>query len=93
MKMLPFKQRRISPERVIRTFSQETPSEEFKWHRDAEDREITPLTETDWMLQIDNELPKRISGTMKIPAGVYHRVIKGSGNLNLEVAMIPRMEQ
>jgi len=85
--MLPFKQRKVSSDKVIRTFSQDTPSEEFKWHRDAEDRIIRPLQETDWRIQLDNQLPVAIKGSMEIPAGVYHRVIKGTGNLHLEIEM------
>ena len=88
--MLPFKQRKVSSDKVIRTFSQDTPSEEFKWHRDAEDRIIRPLQETDWKIQIDNQLPVAIKGIMEIPAGVYHRVIKGTGNLHLEIEMNPK---
>jgi len=88
--MLPFKQKKVSSDKVIRTFSQDTPSEEFKWHRDAEDRIIRPLQETDWKIQIDNQLPVAIKGIMEIPAGVYHRVIKGTGNLHLEIEMNPK---
>jgi hypothetical protein len=88
--MLPFKQKKVSSDKVIRTFSQDTPSEEFKWHRDAEDRIIKPLQETDWKIQIDNQLPVAIKGIMEIPAGVYHRVIKGTGNLHLEIEMNPK---
>lgn len=89
--MLPFKQKSVSDNRVVRTFSEDTPSEELKWHRDAEDRTVTPLRETDWMLQIDNRLPQRIEGSITIPAGVYHRVIKGSGNLHVEIEMRPKV--
>ena len=88
--MLQFKQKKVSSDKVIRTFSQDTPSEEFKWHRDAEDRIIKPLQETDWKIQIDNQLPVAIKGIMEIPAGVYHRVIKGTGNLHLEIEMNPK---
>lgn len=88
--MLPFKQRKVSNDKVIRTFSQDTPSEEFKWHRDAENRIIRPLQETDWKIQLDNQLPVVIKGLMEIPAGIYHRVIKGTGNLHLEIEMAPK---
>lgn len=88
--MLPFKQKHVSDSKVVRTFSADTPSEELKWHRDAEDRVVTPLRETDWMVQLDNELPRRIEGSITIPAGVYHRVIKGTGNLHVEIEKSPK---
>ncbi len=85
--MLPFKQKKISENKVIRTFSADVISEELKWHRDAETRIITPLGKTDWKIQLDNALPIEISDSFEIPAGVYHRLIKGSGNLHLEILM------
>lgn len=69
----------------IRKFSENTNSEEFHWHRDNEDRIVTPLHETDWMFQRDNELPERIAGKIKIKAGEWHRVIKGTGDLEIQV--------
>jgi hypothetical protein len=53
---------------------------ETTWHRDREDRVIESIGETDWKIQIDDE-PKPIKGKIFIPMGVYHRVIKGTGNL------------
>ena len=90
--MLPFKQKSIGKNKVIRTFSSDTANEEFKWHRDAEERIITPLVETDWKIQIDNHLPMAINGSISIPAGVYHRIIKGTGNLHLEIEMLEKKE-
>jgi len=36
-------------------------------------------------VQLDNELPKVITGSIFIPMGVYHRVIKGTGNLKIKL--------
>ena len=55
------------------------------WHRDREDRIIESIGETDWMIQIDNELPKKIEEKVFIPMGVYHRVIKGTGDLKIKL--------
>ena len=55
------------------------------WHRDREDRIIESIGETDWLFQIDDELPKKIDGEIFIPKGVYHRIIKGSGNLKIKL--------
>ena len=54
------------------------------WHRDFEDRIIESIVETDWLIQIDNELPKVIDKVL-IPMGVYHRVIKGTGDLKIKL--------
>lgn len=69
---------------IIREFSQDTPSFEFVWHRDKEDRLVEALHDTDWQVQLDNELPIAIS-KIYIPKGIYHRVIKGTGNLKVKI--------
>jgi len=69
----------------IRIFNSETRPEFFVWHRDREDRIIEPIGETDWQIQLDDELPKRIEGQIFIPMGVYHRVIKGNNNLKIKL--------
>ena len=70
---------------VIRSFSKDIASDELKWHTDGEDRTIIPLNENDWMIQLDNELPKPIKGKIFIPEGKYHRVIKGTTDLHIKV--------
>lgn len=83
--MLPFKETKLNNNTFIREFTQETDSGEFMWHRDYEDRIIESIEDTDWMIQIDNELPKVISGEIFIPKGVFHRLIKGSDNLKIRL--------
>ena len=83
--MLPYKENKIKENVFIREFSQQTDSGEFMWHRDHEDRIIKSIGKTDWLVQIDNELPKSINEEVFIPMGVYHRLIKGSGDLKIEL--------
>lgn len=83
--MLPFQETKISESSFIRTFTQETNSGEFTWHRDRESRIIESVEPTDWKIQLDNELPKTIEGKIFIPMGVYHRLIKGSGDLKINL--------
>ena len=87
--ILPFRETKISDNTFIREFSQDTDSGEFCWHRDREDRIIESINNTDWMVQIDNELPKKIEGEFFIPMGVYHRLIKGTGDLKVKVIKKP----
>lgn len=74
---------------TIRTFSQNTPTFEFVWHRDKEDRYVESLHPTDWKVQIDNQLPKVLSDNkLFIPKETYHRVIKGSGDLTVKIVKL-----
>ena len=82
--MLPFQETKLSDNEFIRVFNQYTDSGEFMWHRDRENRVVESIGETDWMIQIDNELPKVIDKVF-IPMGVYHRVIKGTGDLKIKL--------
>lgn len=82
--ILPFQETKLSDNEFIRVFSQDTDSGEFMWHRDHENRIVESIDETDWMIQIDNELPKVIDKVL-IPMGVYHRVIKGTGDLKIKL--------
>ena len=86
--MLPFQETKISDNTFIREFSQNTDSGEFMWHRDYEDRIIKSIEQTDWKIQIDNELPKVIEGEVFIPMGAYHRLIKGTGDLKINLTKL-----
>jgi len=83
--MKPYKEIKVSENECIREFSEQIDSEEMKWHRDYEDRIIKSINETNWMIQLDNELPKPIIGEIFIPMGVYHRLIKGTGDLKIKL--------
>jgi hypothetical protein len=60
---------------------------ELKWHFDEQDRIVVCEHETDWLFQMDDELPINIKKNTPIfiPEGAYHRIIKGSGNLIVKV--------
>lgn len=87
--MLPFKETKIDGNTFIREFSQDTDSGEFMWHRDRENRIIECICETDWGIQLDNQLPIKIEGKINIPMGVYHRLIKGTGDLKIKLTKKP----
>ena len=69
---------------IIREFSQDTPSFEFVWHRDKEDRIVEAMHDTDWKFQMDNLVPQEINRIF-IPKETYHRLIKGTGDLVLKI--------
>lgn len=83
----PYEESQISENEFIRIFSPDTPEEELIWHRDREDRVVTPLNSNDWQLQIDDQLPIYLKQLEKysIPKGVFHRVIKGKTPLTIKL--------
>jgi hypothetical protein len=87
----PYTETVIDENVVIRTFDSANISEhQLKWHWDEEDRIIEVLEDSDWKFQYDNELPiPLITGVdIKIPAGMYHRLILGTGKLSLKINKI-----
>jgi len=86
---LPFQETKLDNNVFIREFSNDTDSGEFMWHRDREDRIIESIDKTDWLIQIDNELPKEINEKVFIPMGVYHRLIKGTNDLKIKLIKNP----
>jgi hypothetical protein len=82
---LPFKEEQVSERTFIRTFYQDVDSGDLYWHRDFEDRIIESIGKTDWKFQLDDKLPINIEGEIFIPKGVYHRIIKGTGDLKIKL--------
>ena len=87
-KPIPFEESQLSESTYLRTFYENVDSGDMTWHRDREDRIIEPTHDTDWAFQNDNELPKKISEKIFVPKGVYHRLIKGSGDLILKITKL-----
>lgn len=84
--MLPFKQRK-SGGLLIREFNSAVKNEELVWHRDRSDRIVCVLEGKDWLLQLDNQIPKKLVEGQNyfIPSHNYHRLIKGKGTLVLAI--------
>ena len=71
---------------LIREFSQDTPSFEFVWHRDKEDRYVQAMHDNDWSFQLDNDIPRKLlKDKLFIPKQTYHRLIKGKGDLVVKI--------
>jgi len=82
---LPFNEEIKNSNESIRIFKSDIGDESLMWHRDREDRIIESIEETNWKFQLDNELPIKIEGKVFIPKGIYHRLIKGSGDLKIKL--------
>jgi oxalate decarboxylase/phosphoglucose isomerase-like protein (cupin superfamily) len=77
-------------DKKIRTFSEDVDGEELVWHRDREDRLVEVLEGENWMIQLDNKLPTKMKpgDSFIIPEGIYHRVLKGDGELKISITFI-----
>lgn len=83
--MKPYKDLETTSEYILREFSQDIDPIELMWHRDDEDRLVEIVGETDWQLQLDNQLPTSMNQPIFIPRHEWHRVIKGTGSLKLKI--------
>ena len=70
-----------------RTFLESVDEQELIWHRDQRDRQVLVKECDGWQIQFDNELPVPLEKgkTYFVEAMRYHRVIKGNGNLVIEI--------
>ena len=81
----PYVNLETTDKHIIREFSDKTDIIDFMWHRDNEDRLVEALHDTDWLIQIDNELPTTLNKPIFIPRHQYHRIIKGNGKLRVKI--------
>lgn len=84
-KTKPYKDLEVTNEHIIREFDENIDPIELKWHRDNEDRIVEIVGETDWKIQLENQLPVSMNQPISIPKGEWHRVIKGNGKLTLKI--------
>ena len=71
----------------LREFKINTDNSELVWHKDEKDRYVTILEGEGWKFQKDNELPSILQkgDIIFIPKETYHRIIKGSSNLLINI--------
>jgi len=81
----PYTDLETTKEYTIREFDESLDPVHLLWHRDDEDRLVEIVGETDWQLQLDNQLPTSINQPIFIPRHEWHRVIKGTGTLKLKI--------
>lgn len=83
----PYSEIQISKNTFVRTFDSNVLESELVWHRDRENRIVESLENSDWMIQLDNQLPQKfIKGAkFNIPLGIYHRIIKGTDKLTVKI--------
>jgi hypothetical protein len=81
----PYNDLEVTDSYIIREFSENINPIELLWHRDDEDRTVEIIGETNWKLQLDNQLPTSLNKPIFIPKHEWHRVIKGTGTLKLKI--------
>jgi len=81
----PYKDIEVTDKYIIREFSENIDPIELLWHRDNENRLVEIIGNTDWKLQLENQLPTSINQPIFIPRHEWHRVIKGTGKLTLKI--------
>ena len=82
-----YTQENISNNKFKRVFSSDVPEKELVWHMDKENRIVEVLEDSEWLFQMDNELPIPLKKGVKleIPKEVFHRVIKGTTDLEIVI--------
>jgi hypothetical protein len=80
-----YRDNEIADDIVIRNFIESIDPIELKWHRDDEDRTIVSINETNWLIQLENKLPQSLNSPVFIACGEWHRVIKGTSELNVKI--------
>ena len=88
--MKPYQDLEVTEKSKIRIFESDVDSGELHWHRDRETRLVEVLEGKGWMLQLDDKLPveMEIGNQYLIPEGVYHRTIKGEGDLKIKINFV-----
>jgi len=80
---LPLKTNNIK----TRLLKENIESKELNWHFEKKDKKIKVIQSNDWMLQFENKTPRLLKEgqVISIPKDVYHRIIKGDGNLIIKI--------
>ena len=72
---------------ILREFSVDISDWDYVWHRDQRNRRVKVIEGQGWQFQFDNEMPQAIrpGSEILIPAEMYHRLIPGQTNLQVEI--------
>ena len=81
----PYTDLKVTNEYIIREFDKNIDPIELLWHRDAENRIVEIVGQTDWQIQLEDQLPTSLNKPIFIPKHQWHRVIKGHGKLLLKI--------
>jgi hypothetical protein len=85
--MKPYKDTQTSEDTKIRIFDENIDPIELMWHRDLKSRKVTILEGKGWSYQQEDQLPQTLypGDHIFIPALEYHRIIKGTTDLKIQI--------
>ncbi len=91
----PFTEKIISEGVVERTFAKDINRDDLVWHRDRDDRHLVVVESVGWQFQMDNQLPINLEPGQEllIPAGSWHRVIKGNSPLRVIINKAAKIKE
>lgn len=91
----PFTEKIISEGVVERTFAKDINRDDLVWHRDRGDRRLVVVESVGWQFQMDNQLPINLEPGQEllVPAGNWHRVIKGSSPLRVIINKVAKIKE
>lgn len=86
-RMNPYTETTLTENVSLRTFNHDIDPHELMWHRDLQDRTVNVLEGEGWFFQLDNELPVELKEgiSLFIPRMQWHRVLKGTSTLKLQI--------
>jgi glutaredoxin 2 len=91
--LTPYTDIEVTDKYIIREFNENIDPIELLWHRDNESRTIEILGETDWKVQLDNELPTSLNESIFIPRHIDMAsnkvLLKEQANINIERVLFP----
>lgn len=75
---------------IRRVIQNNVDDSELVWHRDRRNRIVQVVESSGWKFQSDNELPVELNSGdfFYIPKNIYHRVLKGNGDLVINIIEI-----
>jgi GNAT superfamily N-acetyltransferase len=84
---LPYRQRTLRDGTILREFRSDAHPDELVWHQDRSHRSVRVLESGGWKLQLEEGLPFPLfeGNTYEIPSRSWHRVIRGPGDLKIEI--------
>jgi len=89
MSLTLYKEISVGNNQFLREFDGNSNRNEIEeWHRDREDRIVEVIENHDWLIQLDNELPKILKETINISKETYHRVIMGKSKLVVKITKL-----
>lgn len=83
----PYRQRTLRDGTILREFRADAHPDELVWHQDRAHRSVRVVESGGWKLQLEEGLPFPLveGNTYEIPSRSWHRVIRGPGDLKIEI--------